>query len=92
MRTRHRSLGGHTWIIIVLAIASAVLLTRWTFRSHFLFSWDSANFAFAMDRIDVAAHRPHPPGYLAYVIAARGLLFLTGDPNTARVVWNIIAF
>ncbi len=70
--------------------AVAVVATRWPFRSHALFSWDSANFALGMARIDIAAHRPHPPGYLGYVIAGRLLDGLTGDANAALVAWNVI--
>jgi hypothetical protein len=75
----------------LVALAAASLLTRWAFRSHYLFSWDSGNFALAMDHIDVAAHRPHPPGYLAYVFAGRLLRALGADTNAALVGWNILA-
>ena len=68
-----------------------VVVSRWPFRSHALFSWDSANFAMALDRIDIATHRPHPPGYLGYVFAARALRVIFPDANTALVVWNIVA-
>ena len=67
-----------------------VLLTRWPFRSHELFSWDSANFALAMADVDIAAHRPHPPGYLGYVFAARALDLVLRDPNLSLVLWNIM--
>jgi hypothetical protein len=70
--------------------AAVVAATRWPFRSHALFSWDSANFALAMARIDIAAHRPHPPGYLGYVLAGRALNGLVHDPNTSLVIWNIV--
>lgn len=64
---------------------------RVPFRSHYLHSWDSANYALAMERIDIATHRPHPPGYVGYVMAARGLDAVLRDPNAALVCWNIIA-
>jgi hypothetical protein len=68
-----------------------VLVSRWPFRSHSLFSWDSANFALAMSDIDIAAHRPHPPGYIGYVLAARGIDLVFRDDNLSLVVWNIAA-
>jgi hypothetical protein len=71
--------------------ALVVAATRWPFRSHALYSWDSANFALAMADIDIAAHRPHPPGYIGYVLAARALDFIFRDPNLSLVVWNIAA-
>jgi hypothetical protein len=66
-------------------------VSRWPFRSHALFSWDSANFAMALDRIDIAMHRPHPPGYLGYVFAGRILQHVFPDANAALVAWNLIA-
>ena len=71
--------------------AAAVVLTRWPFRAQYLFSWDSANYALAMQRIDISAHRPHPPGYLGYVLTARGMDALVDDANAALVLWNIVA-
>jgi hypothetical protein len=71
--------------------ALVVAATRWPFRSHALYSWDSANFALAMADIDIAAHRPHPPGYIGYVLAARALDVVFRDPNLSLVVWNIAA-
>src|SRR5687767_2224681 len=68
-----------------------VLVTRWPFRSHALYSWDSANFALAMADIDIAAHRPHPPGYIGYVLAARALDLVFRDANLSLVIWNIVA-
>jgi hypothetical protein len=81
---------GRPFVSTLSLAAVVVLATRWPFRSHALFSWDSANFALAMARIDIAAHRPHPPGYLGYVLAARALDLVFHDPNTSFVVWNLI--
>ena len=71
--------------------ALVVIATRWPFRSHALYSWDSANFALAMADIDIAAHRPHPPGYIGYVLAARALVLVFRDANLSLVGRNIIA-
>jgi hypothetical protein len=75
----------------VLIAFAVVALTVWPFRSRHLFSWDSANYAFAVERIDLSLHRPHPPGYLGYVFAARALHGLTGDVNASFVAWNVMA-
>ena len=72
-------------------IGALVVVSRWPFRSHALFSWDSANFAMALDKIDIAMHRPHPPGYLGYVFVAKLLRRVFPDANTALVIWNWIA-
>src|SRR5262245_17831396 len=45
----------------------------------------------ALDRIDIAMHRPHPPGYLGYVFVAKILRYVFPNANTALVVWNWIA-
>ena len=45
----------------------------------------------ALDKIDIAMHRPHPPGYLGYVFVARMLRHILPDANTALVAWNLIA-
>lgn len=71
--------------------AIAALVSRWPFRSRELFSWDSANFALATEHIDIAAHRPHPPGYLGYVLVARAFNTQLHDVNLSLVVWNIVA-
>ena len=73
----------------VLIVFVAILI--WWTHSRYLFSWDSANYAFAMSRIDISQHRPHPPGYLGYVFAARGLAAVVHDPNAALIVWNVLA-
>lgn len=67
------------------------MISRWPFRSHALYSWDSANFALALQEIDIAAHQPHPPGYLGYVWAGRAIAATGADANLALVIWNIIA-
>ena len=76
--------------IVALACTVGIVASRWPFHSHALFSWDSANFALALARIDIAAHRPHPPGYLGYVFAGRALDALVHDPNLALVLWNVL--
>lgn len=78
------------------ALVAATITLVWACRSQYLFSWDSANFAFGVSRIDIAAHRPHPPGYLGYVLVARALapiLATLGDStvNGVFIVWNAVA-
>jgi len=75
------------WIAAAATVSAAIAM-RVPFRSHYLHSWDSANYALAMERIDIATHRPHPPGYVGYVMAARGLDAFLRDPNAALVCWN----
>jgi hypothetical protein len=80
---------------LLLAAAAAIVVivavTTWPCRSERLISWDAANFAFALQKIDIATHRPHPPGYLGYVFSGRALSLLFPDANTALTAWNVIA-
>ncbi|MDP9265604.1 MAG: glycosyltransferase family 39 protein [Chloroflexota bacterium] len=73
--------------------AIAVLL-RLPFTAHLLFAWDSVLYARAMEHFRVALapleSRPHPPGYLFYVLSARGGAALTGDANAGLVLVSII--
>jgi hypothetical protein len=78
--------------LLAFCLAAGVLIwTRWALRSQALFSWDSANYALALTKIDIGQHRPHPPGYLGYVIAARVLNHFIHDANAALVAWNVLA-
>jgi hypothetical protein len=79
------------WWVASIAVVAATVISRWPFRSHALFTWDSANFALGMARIDIAQHRPHPPGYLGYVLVARAIDLVVHDANAALVLWNIFA-
>ena len=69
----------------------AVALSRFLFRSRYLYDLDSVNFALALDRFDVAVHQPHPPGYFLYVCLGRLFLPLFGDANSALVAISILA-
>src|SRR2546423_408009 len=51
--------------------SACVALTRIPALSRSLWDWDEALFCFAMQDYDVAAYRPHPPGFPLFVAAAR---------------------
>jgi hypothetical protein len=70
---------------------AVVLLTRAPVRSQYLFSWDSVNFALALDRWDLSLHQPHPPGYLGYVWLARAFRLVAPDANTALILVGVLA-
>jgi hypothetical protein len=74
-----------------LVLAVLISVTRWPLRSRYLFSWDAANFAQALDSYNVAFHRPHRPGYPLYVGAAWLVRGFVHDPNTAYVVLSLVA-
>jgi len=68
-------------ILIALCLLLITILSRIPFRSQVLYHWDSVNFAFAMQRFDVAAEQPQPPGYIAYVWLCRLVDLLFHDPQ-----------
>lgn len=72
-------------------LALLAILTRLPFRSQVLFNWDSINFAYATQGFNLAQHRPHPPGYLLYVLLGRLVSHVTRDPNAAFVWLSITA-
>lgn len=75
----------------VFLLIFAVAVTRFAFRSHYLYDLDSVNFALGMEHFDPRAHQPHPPGYYLYVCLGRLLNVLFHDANLALVVLSILA-
>jgi len=72
-------------------LTAATALTRFAFRSHFLYDIDSVNFALALRRFDPAVYQPHPPGYFLYVRLGMLSNAIFHDPNTALVAISILA-
>ena len=77
-------------------LATVALLLRVPFPSKWLWAWDSVLYARAIDDLSIGSggpleQRPHPPGYVFYVLAARGLSWLNGDANGALVAVSVIA-
>ncbi|MEO6965250.1 MAG: hypothetical protein ABI076_05050 [Acidobacteriaceae bacterium] len=74
-----------------LFLAGMVAITRFGFRSHFLYDLDSVNFALGIKHFDPRVYQPHPPGYFLYVCL--GWLVNAGlhNANLALVVLSIAA-
>src|SRR5579863_7057511 len=72
----------------VLVVATA--LTRYAFRSHYLYDIDSVNFALALKSFDPAVHEPHPPGYFLYVCLGRLVDLFFHDANATFVAISIL--
>ncbi len=74
------------------ALGLIALLLRLPFRMRTLYSYDSANYAFALrDYYNVAHHHPHPPGYPLYVAAAKLIDLVVHDPNASLVLLSTVA-
>ena len=72
-------------------LIAATALTRFAFRSHFLYDIDSVNFALALQRFDPSVHQPHPPGYFLYVCLGKLSNAVFHDANVALVAISILA-
>jgi hypothetical protein len=71
-------------------LVAATGLTRFAFRSHYLYDIDSVNFALALKRFDPSVHQPHPTGYFLYVCLGRLVNLIFHDANAALVAIGII--
>jgi hypothetical protein len=67
------------------------LLLRLPFRVDSLWAHDSVLYARAVVAFDPADDRPHPPGYLWYVLLVRAVTGLTGDVNDAMTLISAVA-
>jgi 4-amino-4-deoxy-L-arabinose transferase-like glycosyltransferase len=81
---------GTRWRPCTLLIG-AIVLSRFLFRSHYLYDIDSVNFALALDHFDPTIYQPHPPGYFLYVCLGRLANSIFNDANTALVAISIAA-
>lgn len=72
-------------------LISSVAISRFIFRSHYLYDLDSVNFGLAIERFDPRVHQPHPPGYFLYICMGRLLNLLVHDANLALVLLSIAA-
>jgi hypothetical protein len=78
----------HTLDAALLIAATA--LTRFLFRSLYLYDIDSVNFALALKHFDPSVHQPHPPGYILYVCLGRLANLVFPDANAAFVAIGIV--
>jgi hypothetical protein len=71
--------------VIVWSAGLAVVVLRLLFSSHYLYHWDSVNFALGLERYDVRLGQPHPPGYVLYVALGWLVNLLFHDANRSLV-------
>lgn len=62
---------------IVLILSIAIAMTRLLAIAQSPFDWDEALFSLGVRDYEVPEHRPHPPGYPLFILAAK-LIALTG--------------
>jgi hypothetical protein len=66
------------------------VLLRLPFSAHRLWDHDSIQFALGVEKYDLAAHHPHPPGYPLYIGILKLLAFLGLDPLRGMVALSIL--
>jgi 4-amino-4-deoxy-L-arabinose transferase-like glycosyltransferase len=76
---------------LALALGGATMVSRVPFVSPVLWDHDSVQFALAVERYDLAAHQPHPPGYPLYVALLELGSALGAAPGTSMVVLSVLA-
>ena len=73
-----------------LLLAFLVLLSRWPFRTSYLYNWDAANFALGTQLFNVGLQQPHPPGFPYFVGLGALLNLIFGDANAALVTVSVL--
>ena len=75
--------------MVIILLFTVSLTTALFFRALTLTTWDAVQFALALENYNVALHRPHPPGYIAWVALLK-LFSLVFDANLASITINAI--
>ena len=70
------------WLMMGAMVAVGCLL-RFGFSIDYAEEVDSIRFLLALDDFNVAAHRPHFPGYPVFVILGKLVYWIFGDPVLA---------
>ncbi|MBZ5495967.1 MAG: glycosyltransferase family 39 protein [Acidobacteriia bacterium] len=78
-------------LMLALCLGLLCLVTRLPFASRLLFNSDSTRFALAMTHYDVSQMRPHAPGYILYVAAAKLVNLFVHEEGASLVAVSIIA-
>ncbi|HEY8019520.1 MAG TPA: DUF2723 domain-containing protein, partial [Thermoanaerobaculia bacterium] len=66
-------------------------VTRLPFAARRMWDHDSIQFALGVERYDLAAHHPHPPGYPLYIAILKGLAACGIDSLHGMVALSILA-
>jgi hypothetical protein len=72
------------------SIVLFLVLTRVAVAPRYLFYFDSANFALALEDFNPAMHRPQPPGYPLFVLLTRLLHAFISSPERVMLVAGLI--
>jgi hypothetical protein len=83
--------GRTRWAAWAAAAAAAAVVTRLPFAASRLWDHDSVQFALGVEKYDLAAHHPHPPGYPLYIAVLKVLAAVGIDALHGMVALSILA-
>jgi 4-amino-4-deoxy-L-arabinose transferase-like glycosyltransferase len=67
-----------------------LIVTRWPLGPAYLYSFDSVNFALALENFNPTLHQPQPPGYALFVAFTRFLHLVFRRPEDVFLAAGII--
>ncbi len=77
-------------LILLTILSLTIILSRLPFMSHFLYEWDSVNYALAFQHFNIYLSQPQPPGYIFFIALGRIVNIVFNDPNTSMVFISIV--
>jgi hypothetical protein len=80
--------GRSPWLVLTI-VALLFLAAHLPFLASTLEDIDSVNFALGLRDFDVAAHRPHPPGYPIVIALGKLAASIVSEPR-ALAVWSAL--
>jgi len=76
--------------IHIIYLSATLIFSRILFKAHYLYEWDSIQYALAIKDFDIMWHQPHPPGYILFVFILKLFAVIFKDINTVFLVVNIL--
>ena len=76
------------WVIAAV-LAVLVVATRLPYAPAMIAHSDGAEYAFALEKFDMARGYPHAPGYPLFIMCAKPIYALTGDASISLVAVSI---
>lgn len=85
---RERSASPAVWLGVVCLY---LIATRWPLAPRYLYYFDSANFALALEHFDPAIHQPQPPGYPLFVGLTKLIHLFVFRPEHVFLIAGLLA-
>lgn len=76
-------------LITPIFLSILVILSRLPLTSKFLYEWDSASYALALEKYDILHQQPHPPGYILYVGLGKIVKYIFQDANMSLIFLSV---